>query len=270
MKFLFIFICILASQLMAQVKPVFEFQENRMQLLDMTTLTQSVWHNDSIAMNDNEKIKLFKSYFKPTSYSAYKDFFLTVDWPGISPEEYQQWQNTIAVKRLLLQNVVHLKDPVGGEFLIFQYIMDGPAYAVYNAVGFKKTPSGWKHIHQKNDDSSPCLMRIGAIEIAYLQKLISDSSEYIQVGSIPQSHIRSNKEKFNRKDLFNQIETLLVEKGVSKTDRDLARTYFEYKDDSAFFESICKKYNLDDITLMGEINQAAGMQIYNFSKRQND
>ena len=148
--------------------------------------------------------------------------------------------------------------------------MDGPAYAVYNAVGFKKTTSGWKHIHQKNDAFSAYLMRIGSIEIAYIQKLIADSTEYVQVGSIPQSHLRSNKEKFNRKDLFNQIDTLLIEKGVSKTDRDLARTYFEYKDDSAFIESICKKYNMDDITLMGEINEAAGMKIYNFSKSQNE
>lgn len=271
MKYVLLFISFFVSgHLMAQNKPVFQYEGNQLHLIEMITLSQPIWHTDSITSAEDEKIKLFKAYFKPVSYSDYKTFFLPGEWPDISIDEYQQWQSTIAVKRLLLQNIMHVADPAGNEYLIYQYVMDGPAYSVYQSAEFKKTSSGWKLLHQQNDKASDCLMVLGAIEIPTLKEWISGTSGTVNLESIPYSQIRSYKEKFNRKDLYNLIETLLVEKGVAKTDRDLGRTYFEYKDDVAFIESICKKYNLDDITLMGEINQAAGMQIFNFSKSQND
>lgn len=271
MKYTILIINFLAAGfVMAQDKPVFQFEGNQLHLIEMTTLSQPVWHTDSITSGEDEKIKLFKSYFKPASFSAYKTYFLPGEWPDISIEEYQQWQSTIAIKRLLLQNIIHVADPKGYEYLIYQYMMDGPAYSVYQSAEFKKTPSGWKVLHQQTDRASDGLMVLGTIEIPKLKEWVSGTSGPVNLETIPVNQLRSYKEKFNRKDLYHLIEALLVEKGVSKTDRDLARTYFEYKDDSAFIESICEKYNLDDITLMGEINQAAGMQIYNFSKTQID
>jgi hypothetical protein len=270
MKLVILFISFLGGSLAAQVNPVFLYEGYQLQLMDMSTLTQTVWHTDAVISNEDEKIKLFKAYFKPASYSSFKTFFLPGEWPDISMEEYQQWQNTIDIKRLLLQNIIQVQDQEGKEYLIYQYMMDDPAYSVYQSAEFKKTASGWKLLHQQNDKASDCLMMLGTIEIPKLKELISGASGQIHLESIPFSEYRTYKEKFNRKDLYHLIEELLVEKGVSKTDRELARTYFEYKDDAAFIESICKKYNLDDVVFMGEINQAAGMQIYNFSKRQND
>lgn len=113
-------------------------------------------------------------------------------------------------------------------------------------------------------------MQIGSIEIPFLQQLISESAAAINIDFIPSAKTRSFKEKFNRKEVFDKIETLLIQKGVSRVDINLSRTYFEYKDDGAFIESICQTYHIDDITLMEEINQATGIQLYNISKSQND
>jgi hypothetical protein len=239
-------------------------------LVQQITPEEIIRHDDPMHAGDDERVKLFKQYFNPGSYENYSTFFLPGDWGNVSLEEYQQWQSTISTKKLLLQNVYHLRDAHGAEYLVFQYAMEGPAYTLYQSSEFKLTPSGWKHTNLQKDEVSDCLMKVGVLEINYVQESIKNEQLEMDIRTVPSEHIRTYKEKFDREKIFVQIEKLLTEKGVSKEDRELARTYFLLRDDQAFIESVCIGYGLHDTQLMDAVNQAVGMQIYNFSKNQNE
>lgn len=239
-------------------------------LVQQITPEEIIRHDDPIHAGDDERVKLFKQYFNPGSYENYSTFFLPGDWGHVSLEEYQQWQSTISIKKLLLQNIYHLRDVDATEYLVYQYAMEGPAYTLYQSSEFKLTPSGWKHTNLQKDDISDCLMKIGVVELSHVKECIKNAQSELNVETIQSKYIRTYKENFNREKVFDQIESLLIEKGVSKEDRELARTYFLLRDDQAFIESVCTGYGLHDTQLMDAVNQAVGMQIYNFSKNQNE
>lgn len=241
-----------------------------MLLLDRIVPSQRIVQTDPDQPGEDYRIRLFKDYFNPTSLESYKDFFLPNDWFGLSPSGFTEWQQNIAVKKLQLQQILHLQDQQKNEFLVIQYSMESQEYSVYQSTEFKKTPLGWKHTNIQNDPQAAFLMRLGSLNLDADERTTCMPGKIIDLDVLQANHIRTYTEKFDRADVFRKIETYLVESGLGREDIELAKTYFLVKDDQAFVEHLSGQFKVDYRKLIESINSSAGFELLRFSKNLND
>lgn len=266
-SFLLISCCV---HLTAQDQPAFKYEGRIMYLVDRLLPGQPTLHTDADQPGEDFRIRLFKDYFNPTSLDAYREFFLPGDWFGLNLEDFKRWQINIAIKKLRLQQVIHLKDQNANEFLVFQYSMESPEYSVYQSTEFKKTAMGWKHTSIQHDPEADFLMRLGSVHFDVDQSTTCIPGKIIDLDILKVDHIRTYEEKFSRADVFKKIEADLLGSGLSAEDIALAKTYFMARDDQSFVEYLSEQSKEDNRKLIERINTSAGFELLRISQNLND
>lgn len=209
-------------------------------------------------------IRLFKQYYNPPSFEAYRAFFLTSDWGGFSKADFDKWQLYIHSNQLILNKTMRLHDQNGNAFIICQYTLETPQYEIPGTAIFKNINQSWKHISFMNDPQAYDLEHIGLLSNEAVTAL-SENGVSQRLRSIPAENMYTPKEKFDRRRLFVAVKSTLQAKGVSMQDIAIAETMFVGRNEVDMVKYLGETYPLDPYDLMEEMNKLFGFSLFKFA-----
>ena len=89
----------------------------------VNTGLQQISITSPVLTKDDLVIRLYKQYFNPPSFAAYRSFFLAVDWGGFTESEFNAWQSRIHNNQMILDKTILLRDQFGNAYAVCQYRM---------------------------------------------------------------------------------------------------------------------------------------------------
>lgn len=240
----------------------FTYQSEKLEVLGQLHLAAGVQHDLPVSTNDHAWVQVFKKYFNPGSFESFRSFFDSKDWPDITSEQFDAWQQTLHSDKLYLQHVLHLKDKRGQQFLVFLYVMENAQYSIYQSKAMKYLRGQWMHRGLDEETMTLLLEQIGSMDPAFLQQ--QNETEILRVEDVPGQSLRSYREKFDRSGLFSSIQPVLEVKGISAEDIQYARNLFLEGNDKGMMEYLIQISSIEDTVLMKAVNDACGFTLYNF------
>lgn len=227
-----------------------------------------VFHNEVSYLtppqpHDQPAVRLYKQYFNPASYQAFRDFFLPADWPGSSKSDFDKWQSFLHLNNPRLEKILRLQNEFNNEFIICHFMIETIEYMYPGTAIFKKTNQGWKHISFINDPEAGELKQIGLLRTAYLESIVNEDSP-AQLRNMQVNNSISPTEKFDRSKLFSGVRQVLKSRNVSDSDLILCEKLFIEKAEVEMVQYIGQAYTIDVFDLMGELNEVIGFSLYKF------
>jgi hypothetical protein len=264
MKYILLTLIVLGTLNTIDGQTIFTFGHEQLFYVKDLRIAKPVLHDAPVTSDDHPWIKLFKLYFNPGSFEAYKSFFTNSDWPGISKAAYDEWQRLLKNNKLTLQYVIQVRDKEKNEFLVFQYVMETSSHLLYQSKVMKKVNGAWKHRNIENNQLTVILEQLGSTDTKFITQKIDEKQEQISLAPLNQNQIRSYQEKFDREKVFSSISETLVSYKASQEDIQIAGKLFIDRDDQAMVQYLARALKMDDVDLMKAINEKCGFTLFTY------
>jgi hypothetical protein len=255
--------CWICLQATAVGQRTIEVDGYQFEIDQLKTGLQNISLESSVLPGDDPVVKLYKQYFNPPSFAAYRSFFLAADWGGFTESDFNAWQSRVHNNQMILDKTMQLHDQFGNKYAICQYRMITKENEIPGNAIFKKINQDWKHISFMNDQQADGLKAIGLLDDEYLLLLPEDGSSR-KLANAPASVSKAPIEKFNRNEIFQSVRKILAAKGVSSNDMTIADNLFAGKAEVEMAKYIAVQYKLDVYDLMEELNGALGFTMFKF------
>ena len=251
-----------ASMLTGQTE--IRWENHAIQLQQCQLLKEPVKYDQPVQNEDAEYVKLFKQYFNPGSLTAFREYYLPVDWIGSTQKEYDEWQSYLKANPIYLESVIRvLKDQ--DQFLILQYTVQNEYYTIYQSSEFKRIGPYWKHTHMDNDELAPLLSRIGSLSPQYVLEQISNRKSDSDLDLMVMQHARTHVEKFDREEIFEAMLPVFKNKSMSEADIKAVRQYFIEHRDNDMITYISNRYRWPETELADMMNTVCGFELFNYA-----
>lgn len=251
-----------------QVK--FAFDNTTLHLEKHTHYPAPLAYDSPIQSGESLESKLFKEYFNPGSYEAYRGFFVPGEMPQISLKEYIEWQDLLKVDRLHLHDCFQIKDQYNQQYIVFQYTMDNPQFMYYHSLIMKQVGTQWKHISFEKDAVAAPLRRIGQMQAEYIDEANKVPVSSIDLNSIPKELTRTSFEKFNRTTLVEKLESVFVYLELTEDERRKAKELFLNDQDGEMLMNISNQHSMDYLQLVDLVNNACGFKIIKYTSSETE
>lgn len=239
---------------------------HQMAIMDMQTeIKKSLSYLDPPTPDDPLAIRLYKQYFNPVSFEAYRNFFLGKDWGGFSESDFNAWQTYLRNNLVTLEKTMKIVEDNGQEYIVCHYTVETNEYKFPSIAIFKKVGQSWKHISFKNDPQAYDLKHIGLLKTESITSL-RDNGSAKKLSSLQQNNMLEPIEKFDRSILFGKIREALQLKEVSDADLNLSEQLFVEKAEVEMVKYLARSYALDTYDLMEELNTAMGFNLFKFAR----
>lgn len=257
-----------ATTLSGQVK--FAFDNTTLHLEKHTHYPAPLAYDSPIQSGESLESKLFKGYFNPGSYEAYREFFVPGEMPQISLKEYLEWQDLLKVDRLHLHDCFQIKDQNNQQYIVFQYTMDNPQFMYYHSLIMKQVGTQWKHISFEKDAVAAPLRRIGQMKAEYIDEANKVPVSTIDLDSIPKELTRTSFEKFNRTTLVEKLESVFVYLELTEDERSKAKELFLSDQDGEMLMNISNQHSMDYLQLVNLVNNACGFKLIKYTSSETE
>ncbi len=236
---------------------------HQMAIIDIQPDGKDVSYLDPVRTDDPLEIRLFKQYFNPGSFNAYRNFFLAEDWGGFAESDFTAWQSYLRKNKVKLDKTMRVQEENNQEFIVCHYTVESEFYIMPSTAIFKKTGQGWKHISFMNDPEAMDLKQIGLLQTEAITSL-REGGGTARLANLERKYTIEPVEKFDRAKLFGTIAGVLEEKEVSASDMSLARDLFVERAEIEMVKYIAGSYEIDVYDLMDELNTAMGFKLFKF------
>lgn len=265
-----IFIIILSHLCLTILSGQTQFNYAGYQLTSTTySVEQSVYHIEPASSDDSEAVTVFKQYFNPTSYEAFRSMFLPEDWNGMTAESFASWQQKLKNNPLELQFAIQLQDGQQHKYMVLIYVVHQPYFDIPSCKALKYVNGTWKHRNLDKSGTTQILERIGMMQPSFLQQKLNAKETPVSLGAEVESQVRIQIEKFNRTDLEDELRQALIVFHISETDINKAIPLFHSPDKNAMLTFLSTSYKFDRGDLMDEINKQVGFEYFKYFRQSN-
>lgn len=265
-----IFIIILSHLCLTILSGQTQFNYAGYQLTSTTySVEPRVYHVEPASSDDSEAVTVFKKYFNPTSYEAFRSMFLPEDWNGMTAESFTSWQQKLKMNPLELQFAIQLQDGQQHKYLVLIYVVHQTYFDIPSCKALKYVNGTWKHRNLDKSGTTLILERIGMMQPAFLQQKLNAKETTVSLGADVESQVRNQIEKFNRSDLEDELRKALITFNISETDINAAIPLFHSPDKNAMLTFLSTSYKFDRGELMDEINKQVGFEYYKYFRQPN-
>lgn len=220
---------------------------------------------DALAIPDEPaEALIFKGYFNPGSYQAYRSYFIPNEMPRITQTDYDEWQQLLKQDKVYLHDCFHVSDAFNNQFLVFQYTMDNPQFLYFHSLVMKKVGSQWKHISFEKDEAASALKKIGQLRADYILEASNDVNRQIDLKVLPEEVKRVSYERFDRQLLCPRLDTVFNELQLNENERNTSKALFLNDQDGEMLSYLSSLKRIDYSYLVELINNACGFKLIKY------